>query len=150
MKNPHMLCAEYKAKGAECWCNNIRMAARTITHWYDQALRPIDLRATQFSVLWAVLALQPVTQKALARAIALDSTTLTRSLRLLEERRLIRVFAGTDRREKKIQLTYAGQAALAQGFPLWEKVQSNINAKIDSTSKTNLTGQLFKLTGTSC
>jgi hypothetical protein len=38
----------------QCACHRIRMAARTVTRAYDDALRPVGLRATQLSVLAAV------------------------------------------------------------------------------------------------
>src|SRR5215475_5679922 len=39
-----------------CACHRIRMASRAVTRAYDEALRPIGLRATQASVLAAIAA----------------------------------------------------------------------------------------------
>ena len=34
-----------------CMCASLRRAARALTQLYDDALRPLGLRATQFTVL---------------------------------------------------------------------------------------------------
>ena len=39
-----------------CACHRVRTAARVVTRAYDEALRPVGLRATQLSVLLAVAA----------------------------------------------------------------------------------------------
>lgn len=36
---------------AACTCTNIRKEARIVTQAYNDALRPVDLRSTQFTLL---------------------------------------------------------------------------------------------------
>ena len=38
--------------GRTCACFKVRKAARAVTKLYEEVLRPIGLRATQFSLLW--------------------------------------------------------------------------------------------------
>ena len=39
---------------AACNCLSLRQASRRVTQLYDQALAPLDLRATQFALLRAI------------------------------------------------------------------------------------------------
>jgi len=69
----------------------MRRAARAVTQLYDAALRPSGLRITQFTLLQVLAtAGAPVTQGALGDFLAVDSTTLSRTLRPLERAKWIR------------------------------------------------------------
>jgi DNA-binding MarR family transcriptional regulator len=115
-----------KSKCAGCACGNLRKAARAVTQVYDEVLRPTGLRVTQFGILGATMAMEPVTLTRLADATVTDRTTLTRNLKLLEKRGLIRVQMGNDRREREVTLTARGREALASGLPFWQKAQTRV------------------------
>jgi len=66
-----------------CVCNTLRMVSRVVTQLYDDCLRPSGLRVTQFSILAAVARLGLASLKQLEDELAIDQTTLTRSLTLL-------------------------------------------------------------------
>src|SRR5215472_12570227 len=72
-----------------CVCSTLRMVSRAVTQLYDDMLRPSGLRVTQFSILAAIARLGAANLKHLERALAIDQTTLTRSLNLLERDRVI-------------------------------------------------------------
>ena len=113
-------------EGQACACFNVRKTARVITQLYDEVLRPTGMRITQFALLMAAAGLGPVTVTRLAKLGAMDRTTLTRNLRPLEERELIHIESGEDRRERQVTLTPRGQHALATAFPLWQEAQAKI------------------------
>ena len=115
-----------KSQGAECVCGNLRKAARAVTQLYDKVLRPTGLRVTQFSILGATMAMEPVTVSRLAEATVTDRTTLTRNLKLVQEQGLIRVNSGNDRRERKVTLTDRGREAVINAYPLWQKAQRDV------------------------
>ena len=114
--------------GSVCACFNIRKAARVVTQLYDEALRSQDLRGTQFTLLVVVRNRGPVTVKQLAETTVTDRTTLTRNLRPLEKKRLIRIEAGKDRRERIVTLTDRGDRTLANALPLWDRAQAQITS----------------------
>jgi DNA-binding MarR family transcriptional regulator len=118
--------AHCKEMGRTCACFNLRKAARAITQLYDETLRPTGLRATQFTLLMATRVLGPVTVKKLAKGTVMDRTTLTRNLRLLERKRLIKIVPGADRREREVSLTLLGHETLLQALPLWEEAQAHV------------------------
>src|SRR5438874_9064595 len=67
-----------------CVCSTLRMVTRAVTQLYDDVLRPSGLRVTQFSILLTIARLGEANLKALQDTLAIDQTTLTRSLALLE------------------------------------------------------------------
>ncbi len=109
-----------------CTCLSLRKAARAVTQMYDEALRPAGLRATQFSLLYAVDREGPVGISDLAKMLVLDRTTLSRNLKPLVDRELLEVIDDPDRRQRPIAVTSNGRDALAQALPLWQEVQARL------------------------
>ena len=103
--------------GEICTCANLRKAVRAVSQLYDDAFRPIGLKATQFGLLVATGTLSPITINRLADANVMDRTTLTRNLRPLERQGLLRIRSGKDRREREVSITKRGQALLTKGYP---------------------------------
>ncbi|HYN15978.1 MAG TPA: MarR family transcriptional regulator [Terriglobales bacterium] len=112
-----------------CLCANFRRAARALTQLYDDALRPAGLRATQFTVLQALELAGEVSQGELGRLLVMDSTTLTRTLRLLSSHGWIEARPGEDRRERRLRLAAAGRRQLARALPRWERVQARLRSR---------------------
>lgn len=111
---------------AACTCANLRKAARVVTQTYDAALKPAGLKATQFNLL-ATLAMRgdgPLTW--LAEALVMDRTTLTRNLKPLLRKGLIRIEPEPDQRVRKVSLSEAGRSAFEAARPLWEHAQSRV------------------------
>src|SRR5260370_15657726 len=83
-----------------CMCASFRRASRVLTQHYDTALRPLGLRATRFTLLQALSLVGEVSQGTLGEILAIDSTTLTRTLAILGRRGWITSLPGEDRRER--------------------------------------------------
>jgi DNA-binding MarR family transcriptional regulator len=113
-----------------CMCANIRRAARTITQRYDEALRPIGLTITQFTILQALSLAGDITQGRLGEILAMDSTTLTRTLGLMNREGWIAKVYGTDRRERRLRLTRVGKAEFTRALPYWRKSQEGLRVRL--------------------
>lgn len=113
-----------------CACANLRRAARAVTQLYDGELRDTGLNTQQFTLLQALGSAGPLTQGALGALLAIDSTTLSRTLRPLEVKRWIRSHPGEDRRERQIELTAAGRAELARATRAWERAQQRLRRRL--------------------
>src|SRR5438093_9707030 len=109
-----------------CVCNTLRMVTRVVTQLYDDCLRPSGLRVTQFSILWAIARLGEASLKQLEDELAIDQTTLTRSLGLLERDGVIERASHPDGRIKAMRLTAKGRRALDVARPLWMRVQDKV------------------------
>src|SRR5712691_3054847 len=109
-----------------CVCNTLRMVTRAVTQLYDDVLRPSGLRVTQFSILATIARLGQVNLKVLEDTLAIDQTTLTRSLNLLERDGVIERVPHPDGRIKAMRLTSKGRRALEVARPLWAQAQDKV------------------------
>ena len=114
-----------------CACASLRRTARVVTQLYETELQGTGLRATQFTLLQALEQMGgAASQGALGRLLALDATTLSRSLPPLERAGWIRAAVGRDRREVHWQLTPAGRRCLAGALPVWERAQERLRTQL--------------------
>jgi len=109
-----------------CACANLRRAARVVTALYDEELRPAGLRSTQLVLLQVLEEVGEVIQRDLGGLLAIDTTTLTRSLALLARRGLLESRAGSDRRERVWRLTAAGRRECRRLERYWERAEAKL------------------------
>src|SRR6266436_1013406 len=109
-----------------CVCNTLRMVTRVVTQLYDDCLRPSSLRVTQFSILAMIARLGEASLKQLEDELAIDQTTLTRSLVLLERDDVIERASHPDGRIKAMRLTSKGRRTLEVARPLWAQAQGKV------------------------
>src|SRR6266850_1621232 len=117
-----------------CVCNTLRMASRAVTQLYDDVLRPSGLRVTQFSILAMIARMGEAHLKQLEDTLAIDQTTLTRSLNLLERDRVIERVPHPDGRIKAMTLTSKGTSALEAARPLWARAQDKVLRELGTTA----------------
>jgi DNA-binding MarR family transcriptional regulator len=130
---------------SECPGMRIRKAARTLSRVYDENLRAARLQLSQLTVLVAVAMFgeEGANVGALAHAMGMDRTTLTRNLRPLEKNGLLRVArCPTDARVRLVLLTRSGERAIESAFPLWEKASKRVQEGFGVAKLRALVGQL--------
>ena len=113
-----------------CACQKVRVAARAVTRAYDEALRPVGLRATQLAVLVAVGIEGAVSIAALAKLMGMDRSTLTRNLRPLEREGLVAVGLEGWRRSRTLEITNKGRSRLREALPHWKRAQDTLRRKL--------------------
>ena len=113
-----------------CMCASLRRASRALTQFYEEELRPVGLRATQFTVLQTLSFVGELTQGELGRILAMDSTTLTRTLKIMSRHGWIGKRRGADRREWRLRLSRAGELQLRRALPHWERVQTRLHLQL--------------------
>jgi DNA-binding MarR family transcriptional regulator len=129
-------------------CASLRRASRSLTQLYEDALRPVGLRATQFTVLQTLFLAGEVTQGKLGQILAMDSTTLTRTLTIMGRHGWIAKRRGEDRREWRMRLSKAGETQLKQALPHWEKAQTRLRRQLGDALSNNLMKLTQKVTNT--
>ena len=87
-----------------CMCGSLRRTSRALTQLYENTLRSRGLRATQFTTLQVLSLAGEVTQSQLVEMLAMDSTTLTRTLQIMIRQGWIAERRGKDRRERWLRL----------------------------------------------
>jgi DNA-binding MarR family transcriptional regulator len=115
--------AAYVGRNSECAFNNVKLLSRLMAAVYDEALRPVGLRASQLALLWAIAAMEPVDLGRLGATTFTDPTTLSRTVATLRRAGLVGVRTGADRRVRVVALTAAGRERFAAAMPLWEGAQ---------------------------
>lgn len=113
-----------------CACSRLRRASRALTQLYDDALAPTGLRVTQFALLSTLERRGPLRISALAAALLLDRTALSRNLDPLVARSLVDVVSGSDARTREVTLTSAGRSALAAAEPHWAHAQRAVSRRV--------------------
>lgn len=116
-----------------CACASLRRATRIVTQFYDTALRAVDLTTAQFTLLQTLSHADQVSQRQFADILAIDSTTLTRTLMPLRRNGWIRSAPGSDRRQIRLALTSAGRQQLKRAMPYWEKAQTHFRSLLGPT-----------------
>jgi DNA-binding MarR family transcriptional regulator len=111
-------------------CGSFRRAARALTQLYEEALRPLGLRATQMTVLQVLARVGEASQGQLGKILAIDSTTLTRTLAIMVREGWIKECRGDDRRERWLSLSKSGNRLLRRASPIWEKTQAQMRVKL--------------------
>src|SRR6476620_9036066 len=127
---------------SECACLKVRTAARAVTRVYDDALRPVGLRATQLSVLVAVAFSEAVSIASLSGLLGMDRSTLTRNLRPLEEKGLVALGPEGHHRSRTLSITSRGDQLVRKALPLWEKTQEKLREELKKPHWTNLHAEL--------
>lgn len=119
-----------------CLCSNFRRTSRALSQLYETALRPVGLRVTQFTVLqFLSIVGREISQGQMGEMLAMDSTSLTRTLAIMvrqgwvAERRGDKQ-RGEDGRERWLHLAGAGGEVLQRALPLWEGAQSQLRRQL--------------------
>ena len=119
-------------------CASFRRTARALTSFYESALRPLGLRATQMTILQTLSRAGEVSQGRLGEMLAMDSTTLTRTLAIVRRRGWIAKRRGKDQRERLLRLSRGGAAKLKRVTPVWDSVQARLSGKLGERGWKNL------------
>ena len=131
-----------KSSQAETCINlSYRKAARVISQIYDRELSSCGIKCTQFSILRAIHRLKRTTNAELQHHLALNQTTLTRGLKPLIRDGLIEANPGTDRRQKFLTLTPAGEELHQHAGDHWLKAQQHVRERLGQ----NMTDQMIEL-----
>lgn len=113
-----------------CACDQLRRVTRGVTQVYDNAVMPSGLKITQLPIFVGLASEGDLPLTALAEGLALDRTTLTRNLKVLEDRGLIQTYErADDARVRMVSITLEGSAMLTAALERWVKVQEFVEER---------------------
>ena len=124
-----------------CTAAALRRMARLATVVYDDALRPLGLKLTQYSLLINIRDSDAVSVTELSDRMMMDRTTLTRNLAPLRKAGWVQV-GDIDRRTRRITLTDEGQAVLERAIPIWESAEMQVRERIGLEESSELRDRL--------
>ena len=114
-----------------CLCLHVQRAARALARTFDTALKPVGLNNGQFSLMMSLNRPQPATMKSVCDLLAMDRTTLTAALKVLQARGWIgSAVDPKDKRGRLLTLTEDGRAVLAKALPIWEATHAALDAAL--------------------
>ena len=94
---------------------------------YAKFLAPLNLKRAQFSVLAVLVTLGDSSIAKIADGLELDRTTLSRIIKPLLTKGLLKSRPGkADAREKVLSVTPAGRALFVEAFGLWKEAQAKV------------------------
>jgi DNA-binding MarR family transcriptional regulator len=110
---------------SDCLVLNTVSAARTLLRRYDAQLKPFGVTVQQFSLLAAIRFHPTEPVASLAPRVALDRTSLTRNLDLLERKGLVRRVSGAGN-ARLCTLTAEGGRLLDTLMTEWRRAQAEL------------------------
>lgn len=114
-----------------CLCLHAQRAARVLARRFDEALRPVGLTNSQFSLLNALNRPMAASIGEVSRLLGADRTTLTAALKPLVREGLAVVGADPeDRRARRLALTLSGRERLAAALPIWTALHATVEAEL--------------------
>lgn len=117
---------EYEDTSLICFGHRSRKAARAVTRAFNLRLKPLNLQITQFILLGMISRTEDLSIAALADEVGVEPSAVLRNLRVLEERGLISSEGGRGRAGRRLRLTDAGHALIAQSVPARRAVQEEL------------------------
>ncbi|MCA1753372.1 MAG: MarR family winged helix-turn-helix transcriptional regulator [Spirochaeta sp.] len=113
-----------------CVASNLRKAYKAVQRIYEEAYRDAPVTPVQFSVLVTISRHASINAGNLAAFLGSDLSTISRNIKVLEKRKLVRCCAGEDRRRRQYYLTDSGDAAVQAAIPCWREAHEKSVAKI--------------------
>ena len=127
MKSKSSRAAELASSVAhDCIGARVRMLNRMVTRVYDDALRPHGVRFSQMNILTVVACKGPVQPSEVAEILAIEKSTLSRNVRLMESNGWIESLPGERGHSQLLRTTSSGERLYRRVFPDWEKAQKQI------------------------
>lgn len=106
-----------------CIAGRLRLVNRVITGLYDNALRPLGVKASQFNILVVAGKLGFARPAAVCAILRLDTSTLSRNVERMRTQGWLEVVPSEDAREQPFRLTTQGKRLLEQAAPAWKQAQ---------------------------
>ena len=103
--------------------HTLHQLSRHLTNTLNEALKPLGIYGSQWSVIFVLKTKGSLTQKELCDYLFVEAPPMTRTIQRLVKQGYVRQVPGKDKREKIIQLT---DKALTE-YPKWEKTVFETN-----------------------
>lgn len=128
----------------QCTCSRVRRLSRLVSQVYEQEMQSTGLTVGQFSLLGQLCGAAQAGRvgmpaKRLADRLDIDPTTLSRTLKPLKARGLIRAVADPeDGRVRLIEITAAGWLKLLRAIPAWRRAQRRLTEALGGDTAAGL------------
>lgn len=130
----------------ECVVQNMRRASRLISRRYEEALRPVNLTSSQYTILQSLSGREGIPHGLMAEILGFEQTTLSRLLNPLEKRGLLKMVPNPDdRRQRFVTITSEGEALFSEAKRYWQYAQDECLSRMDDREWQSMKQVLNKL-----
>jgi DNA-binding MarR family transcriptional regulator len=127
-----------ESAAAACISSRVRQLSRIVTRIYDDALRPLGITTSQFTLLTQLAQQDGVTAVEIGHSLDIEKSTLSRNLKRLLTLGHITMDPPAGRRGRGLHLTPKGEAVIKQAYPVWMDAQSKTLGTMGADSRTTL------------
>ncbi len=128
---------ESREIASSCLGIRARSLSRTLTRIYDDALRPLGIKSTQFNILVAVDAFGPLAPGDIVHSLALEKSSLSRAAETMIARGWLRSDS-VGGRATRLSATPAGTALVEAAYPAWRAAQARAQDLLGSEGSESL------------
>ena len=133
-----------ESTSAACISTRVRQLSRIVTRVYDDALRPLGITASQFTLLTQLAQQDGITAVEIGHSLDIEKSTLSRNLKRLLALGHINMDPPAGRRGRGLHLTGKGQAVLKDAFPIWQDAQKRTVSAMGAESRNMLDSLLHE------
>ena len=120
---------------ASCLATRIRQLSRIVTRVYDDAMRPLGITASQYTLLAQLASRDGITAVEIGHDLDIEKSTLSRNLKRLLALGLIIMDPPAGRRGRGLHLTPKGQGVLRDAYPIWRAAQDRATGAMGQESR---------------
>jgi DNA-binding MarR family transcriptional regulator len=131
-----------ESTSAACISTRVRQLSRIVTRIYDDALRPLGITASQFTLLTQLAQQDAITAVEIGHSLDIEKSTLSRNLKRLLALGHITMDPPAGRRGRGLHLTPKGEAVIKDAYPVWRDAQSKTVKVMGPESRSTLDGLL--------
>ncbi len=113
---------------AACLATRVRRLSRIVTRIYDDAMRPLGITASQYTLLAQLASRDGITAVEIGHDLDIEKSTLSRNLKRLLALGHIMMDPPAGRRGRGLHLAAAGRDVLKKAFPVWQAAQERTSA----------------------
>ncbi len=129
---------------SSCLATRVRQLSRIVTRVYDDAMRPLGITASQYTLLAQLAARDSITAVEIGHDLDIEKSTLSRNLKRLLALGHIIMDPPAGRRGRGLHLTPKGQAVLKDAYPIWLAAQGRAVGIMGEDSRSVLDGLLVQ------
>jgi DNA-binding MarR family transcriptional regulator len=106
-----------------CIALRLRLLNRVVTNVFDDALRPLGLKVSQFNILIVTAKLGVAQPAQVCEFLQLDTSSLSRNVERMRTQRWLEGVPGKDARSQPFRLTPQGKRLIEKAVPAWAEAQ---------------------------
>ncbi len=114
----------------ECLVVRLRLLNRVVTNIYDDAFRPLGVKASQLNILVVAAKLGLARPADVCERLQLGTSTLSRNVDRMKAKDWLEVVDDDDGRAQPFRLTAEGRRLLERAMPAWKMAQEKVKKLI--------------------